>query len=322
MLRSSSFNLSHAATSGVLPPALRAVATEAVSAALAAEFPHDALLGKDLSRAVSVINSVVKRSGHVIERVLADTLQSHGLIVYRSVAMPVTQAAENVVTTNPIEVLKTVRIKADSEAKRNVFIDLLVINLRRSSAMIYELKRGGGVTEQRKRVPIEHNLRCCSLQLHSFVRQLGHDVETVGCHIVDYYGASGFDPFMTIKRDQLDEHFGLPVADMIESALAVMSDGLMQALPKLLGSAVTVPAEKPSATREPVVHQGAPISASKLPTPHATLVIDPRYVGALDFTAMPGAKLAPRRGRPPGAAATKIPEVKTAGTRAMRRAAH
>jgi hypothetical protein len=305
------------ATPGSLPPALRAVAHDAVAAALSAEFPHDALLGKDLSRAVSVINSCVKRSGHVIERVLADTLQSQGLIVYRSVAMPVTQAAESVIASNGSEVLKTVRIKADSEARRTVFIDLLVIDPRRSSAMIYELKRGGGVTEQRKRLPIEHNLRCCSLQLHSFVRQLGHDVETVGCHIVDYYGASGFDPAMTVTREQLDEHFGLPVADMIESALAVMSEGLMAALPRLLCSAVTVQTEVPQAAPEPIAHHVAPNAAPSLPTPYATLVIDPRYVSALDIAAMPGAKLAPRRGRPPGTS----PATQTR-SRAVRRSTH
>jgi hypothetical protein len=317
MSRSVSFRSSDVATPGSLPPALHAVAYDAVAAALAAEFPHDALLGKDLSRAVSVINSCVKRSGHVIERVLADTLQSQGLIVYRSVAMPVTQAAESVIASNGSEVLKTVRIKADSEARRTVFIDLLVIDPRRSSAMIYELKRGGGVTEQRKRLPIEHNLRCCSLQLHSFVRQLGHDVETVGCNIVDYYGASGFDPAMTVTREQLDEHFGLPVAGMVESALAVMSEGLMAALPRLLGGAIAPRSTELQPAAQPVADLTASNNAPKLPTPYATLVIDPRYVGALDFAAMPGAKLAPRRGRPPGTS----PATPTR-SRAVRRSTH
>ena len=286
----------------ILPPALRAVAADAVASALASEFPLDALLGRELSRVVSVINSVVKRSGHVIERALAETLEANGFTVYRSVAMAVTQAAENIVASNPADILKTVRIKADSDAKRSVFIDLLVIDDRRKTAMIYELKRGNGMTEQRKRGPIETNLRCCTLQLESFVRQLGHHVETVGFKVIDFYGSSGFDASISVTRDELDVHFDAPITATIEAALGVMNTELGAALPKLLSGILAAQpmAQNNSASTDMAadyvggLDTAAPLSSVSNEPPKITaptLIIDPRYVGALDLAAMPLAKL-------------------------------
>jgi hypothetical protein len=286
-----------AAGASVLPAALQAVAADAVSAALAAEFIHDELLAPAVSRAVSVINSVVKRSGHVIERVVAETLENHGLIIYRSVAMGVTAAAENVVSANNPAVLKTVRIKADAEVKHTVFIDLLVIDTRRGTAMIYELKRGNGETEKRKRLPIERNLRCCTLQLQSFVRQLGYQVDEVGCGVIDYFGSSGFDPSLTITRDTLDEHFQVPLRSAIEAATAIMSDALAVALPGLLAGTVATPtgsATGSEAALEASDDDAGMATSLAVIADAPTLIIDAGYLDALDLDAMPLARVAAR----------------------------
>ncbi len=284
----------------ILSPALRAVAADAVASALASEFPLDALLGRELSRVVSVINSVVKRSGHVIERALAETLEANGFTVYRSVAMAVTQAAENIVASNPADILKTVRIKADSDAKRSVFIDLLVIDDRRKTAMIYELKRGNGMTEQRKRGPIETNLRCCTLQLESFVRQLGHHIDQVGFKVIDFYGSSGFDDSISVTRDELDVHFDAPITATIEAALGVMNTELGAALPKLLAGILAAHQADGEVEADGVDDLVEDLNAASLLSSDnsertkitaPTLIIDPRYVGALDLAAMPLAKL-------------------------------
>jgi hypothetical protein len=281
------------AAGAVLPAALQSVAADAVSAALSAEFIHDELLSPELSRAVSVINSVVKRSGHVIERVVAETLENQGLIIYRSVAMGVTAAAENVVAANNPAVLKTVRIKVDAEVKHTVFIDLLVIDTRRGTAMIYELKRGNGETETRKRTPIELNLRCCTLQLQSFVRQLGYRVDEVGCGVVDFFGASGFDPALTITRDELDEHFKVPVRAAIDAALCIMSDALAAALPDLLAGTVATPTGSTTKLASSDDNTSTANSRAVIAdTP--TLIIDAGYLDALDLDAMPLARVAAR----------------------------
>jgi hypothetical protein len=148
-------------------------ARETVKAALAADFPRDALLGSGLSTLVSVVNSVIKRSGTIIEKALHEALEAGGKVVFRAVAMPVTLAAENIVASNPVAKLKDLRVRADADAKRTTVVDLLVIDPLRQKAMIYELKRGNGVTETRKRVPIEANLRCCAVDFHPEVSRVG-----------------------------------------------------------------------------------------------------------------------------------------------------
>jgi hypothetical protein len=130
-------------------------ARETVKAALAADFPRDALLGT------------------IIEKALHEALEAGGKVVFRAVAMPVTLAAENIVASNPVAKLKDLRVRADADAKRTTVVDLLVIDPLRQKAMIYELKRGNGVTETRKRVPIEANLRCCAVDFHPEVSRVG-----------------------------------------------------------------------------------------------------------------------------------------------------
>jgi hypothetical protein len=160
--------------------------------------------------------------------------------------------------------------------------------------MIYELKRGNGLTEPRKRLVIERNLRCCALHLHSFARQLGHPVDKVGCGVIDYFGGSGFDPSLTITRDTLDEHFQLPLRGAIEAATGIMRDALSAALPGLLAGTVATPkgSVTDSATASAAADEDPGEAASRAVIADApTLIIDPRYLDALDLDAMPHARI-------------------------------
>lgn len=295
----------HARPETTIPPVLLSrelseAARQAVEAALSAEFPADDLLGAGVSRTVSVLTSTVKRSGHIIEKAIAEALEHAGLIVYRNVAMPVTVAAQSLVASNSVEILDRIRVAADAQASRTVFIDLLVVDPERGHAAIYELKRGGGATETRKRLPIEASLRACRLQLRSFVRGLGHHVEETDARIIDYYGASGFSPDLTITRRELDAHFGVPVRATVDTSIAVMRRTLEQALPQLIGAMrIGAPAgARPEVGRQKVApdlsaSQAGPFRrVTRLPQ---GLVLDPAHLGALDLDDLPLAEAAVAR---------------------------
>lgn len=75
--------------------AIRA-AERTVASAFATEFSIDPVIGRDLSRSFSVVNSVVKRHGPLIARTLADTLRATGKFdVFTEMVVAVPPAADD-----------------------------------------------------------------------------------------------------------------------------------------------------------------------------------------------------------------------------------
>lgn len=228
----------HLELNDVSKPALIRAARNAVAAALAGEFPADPLIAPALSRAVSCIGSVVKRHGGLIELSLAGALTaSDRFIVLTNVALPLTKGAIQLLDArNSDENLARIKLSADSEASGIVNIDLVVVDPEAGWAGAYEIKRGNGTTEHGKRRPTVRKLRAARLVLASYVRQLGYgEIESVTSAVIDYCGASGFDPEFTLTREQLDGHFGVPVVATVEAMTAALSAELQAALPGLFG---------------------------------------------------------------------------------------
>ena len=110
--------------------ALTRAAREAVAGALAGDFPIDPLIGKDLSRALSCIGSVVKRHGTLIELGIAGALvASDRFIVLPNVAIPLTKAALQLLDAKNTDVtLSKIKLSADSEADGIVNLDMVVVD--------------------------------------------------------------------------------------------------------------------------------------------------------------------------------------------------
>src|SRR5260370_36096909 len=100
-------------------------------------------------------------------------------------------------------------VKGDSKGLRMVTIDLVVVDTESGWAGAYDVKRGNGATESRKRRPIELDLRAARLILASYLAKCGYDgIRSVTSAVIDYYGASGFSKEMKLTREELDRQFG------------------------------------------------------------------------------------------------------------------
>ncbi len=121
--------------------ALIRAARETVAGALAGDFPIDPLIGKELSRALSCIGSVVKRHGGLIEIGIAGALvASDRFIVLPKVALPFTKAALQLLDgKNSDESLAKIRLSADSEADGIVNLDLCVVDPEAGWAQGYRI---------------------------------------------------------------------------------------------------------------------------------------------------------------------------------------
>jgi hypothetical protein len=230
-------------TAPLVSPAAIARASRAVIAnAMAGDFPIDPVIGADLSKSFSIINSVVKRHGLLIQRTLGDALAASGRFeILTEVRLPITEAAHDLLTSdNSDRDLRKIKLKADSNTLRMVAIDLVVVDTESGWAGAYDVKRGNGTTESRKRGPIELDLRATRLILASFLAKCGYDgTRSVTSAVIDYYGASGFSKEMRLTREELDEHFGVPVVDTIEAMTAELQRALHAEMRNLLMPALT-----------------------------------------------------------------------------------
>lgn len=235
-VKSSSTAMNLPTPRAALPADLLSRIDKTVSGAASAEFAIDPLLGPSLSAVTSFLNSVIKRSGGVIEDALyAALVPNRRFLVMQQVRLPITSAAEMYVQENGPVRVGALALASDGATVRFGHFDMIVIDLQRSVAMVIEIKRGSGVTESKKRRTTERDLACARLQLASYVRTLlGIKLKSYRCHVIDFYGRSGFRDELTVTRDKLDALFGVAVTPTIDAALAALETQMLARVPPML----------------------------------------------------------------------------------------
>jgi hypothetical protein len=240
-------------------------ADEAVTSAINTRFPLDELLGAELSRLISVSNSVVKRHGLLLERAIITALEASGRFqVLHNPVIPITAAADSLVASNSPETLARVALRYDTPAVRSVTHDLVVIDTQCAWAGAYQVKRGGGDMGPRLRKPLERDLAAVRLLLRSYLRDQGYSaVDVVTTAAIDWLGSAGLPEHLTILGTELDEHFGVPVVPTIERMTEHLRAALHRAVPELLEPLLTALAVQ-SLAAGPRSHAAAKESSEEL----------------------------------------------------------
>jgi hypothetical protein len=148
------------------------------------------VIGPDLSRAISVVGSVAKRHGLLLQSTTANALAASGRFdVLVDVAIPIVDAAnELLLARNSAQDLARINIRADAAAERIVTVDLVVIDPEVGWAGIYDVKRGNGPVDGRTRRPIEHDLRAAAMVLSSYLAKRGYpNISRVTAGVIDYF---------------------------------------------------------------------------------------------------------------------------------------
>ncbi|MGT2481472.1 hypothetical protein ACU4GR_27580 [Methylobacterium oryzae CBMB20] len=116
----------------ICAPELMAAAEAALDGAFRATFVPDPLLGPGLSQLGSVLASMVKRHGGLIEAAITDVLERSGrYIVLRNVAMPITVPTQELVRASSVAQLNQTSIELAGAVAQSVFLDLIVVDRKR-----------------------------------------------------------------------------------------------------------------------------------------------------------------------------------------------
>jgi hypothetical protein len=215
-------------------------AERTVSQAFATDFSVDAVLGPELSRFYSVTASIVQRHGPLIQRTLAGTLAATGRFeVFAEMPIAIPVAADDLLASrNSKSDLAKIKLRAESTATRTVVVDLVVVDREIGWAGGYDIKRGGGMTESRRRRAVEDDLRAVHFVLGSHLAKSGFDIGSVTTAVIDYFGCSGFGPDIKVTRDELNGHFGIDVVKPIDDMTAALRQALRARLQPLIEPAL------------------------------------------------------------------------------------
>lgn len=215
---------------------LQKAATDAVVAAVSTKFPLDELLGPELSRLISISSSVVKRHGILLEKAFVEALQASGRFeVLHNPTIPITAAADGLVVSNTAESLARLSLRYDQPTVRSVNQDLVVIDVEAGWAGAYSVKRGGGDMGPRLRKPLERDVAAVRLLLRAYLRDLGYaTIDTTTSACIDWFGAAGLPPHLTVQGSAVDAHFGVPVIATVDRMTHHLRDELHRVMPQLL----------------------------------------------------------------------------------------
>ncbi len=262
-----------------IPATLLASSLKSLDEAMAGDHPTEPMFWGSFSQMLSASNSIVKRSGPMIEKGLVASFEQSGFVVFKHVAMQISDAARALVANNDVAKLKDVSVAADAPASgRMTVFDLLVYNPATKVATLIEVKRGNGVTEVRKTGPIVETLLAGALQVKALLKARGLAVSRVDAKVIDYYGHSGFSDDMRITGDQLDSYFRAPVRAMVEALLSEVARQARLKVRPLLESAL---AELVATTQAP-----RPAQPPLLTLPNG-LRVCPEHMGSIEVHRIP-----------------------------------
>lgn len=183
-------------------------------------FCCDPLMGEEYSRITSVVSSAYKRHGQILEASILTCLQTYDkFAVWNDPALHIPQAAEALAGTymaTPAAALAA-NIAHQGAGERTVQVDLLVYDKEKNTVSSYEVKRGAGTHDSGKRRSMLRDLLCTQVVLKSYGDQyLGAECASAHSHVIIYYGAETLGAPFTLTRDDLDDHFGVPLVEQVE----------------------------------------------------------------------------------------------------------
>ena len=178
------------------------------------------------------MSSAYKRHGFILERAILEQLRlCPNFEAWEDKIFQVPSTADHIVDSaiaNPEAILGTeTRYR---EGHRTLQVDAIVFNRNTGAIRAYEVKRGSGLHDAGKRRSMLRDLLCLQVLLKSYGVQRGLDVREARAHIIFYYGQCSIKKPFSLTREQLDDHFGWPMVEAVETVNSYFKERLFSIL--------------------------------------------------------------------------------------------
>jgi hypothetical protein len=204
-----------------------------VDALAAVEFRPDPIAGTLFSRMTSVLSSAYKRHGPIIERAIVERLnESDRYTVWGVDRFGVQQQAATTVAAagnNPATLANThLPYVGDHAGDTQLQIDAVVFDHETNVVSAYEIKRGNGHFDAGKQRSMKRDALIAKVLLQSHCTGRGHAAVDSRSHIIFYYGLRSIPAPLGIIGAELDDHFGIPVWEEVETVNAYFRSRLFE----------------------------------------------------------------------------------------------
>lgn len=223
-----------------------------VASALLSAFPLEPLIGPRLSRAFSLVQSVIRRHGLILQKAFADVLAETGRFLVRS-------NMRFLISGEKVALASTSLADDDHNPRRGRIVeaDTVVLELASARCSLCESKRGLGPTAARKRAATCADLELIRQSLESGALRLeGMRVKTAVARIIDYYGGSGFPHALTLHGAAIDAHFDAAICERLDLMTGLVARALRRALPNLFDGPAPVQTAQAIASPAPGAPKG------------------------------------------------------------------
>ncbi len=193
-----------------------------ITALAEVNFRPDPIAGVLFSRVVSVLSSAYKRHGSIIESAIVRCLNADERYeVWNVNRFGVQQQASTTVAAagNDPATLDHTHLPyvGDGEGDNQIQIDAVVFDRETQIVSSYEIKRGNGNFDAGKRRSMRREALLSKILLRDHCRQHGFEAHDSRAHVVFYYGLRSIQAPMGLIGEELDEHFGIPVWEPVET---------------------------------------------------------------------------------------------------------
>ena len=184
----------------------------------AKQFTPDPIAGKHFSKIASIMSSAYKRHGYILERAILEALkQCPHFEVWRDNQFHIPPAVDHIVDGSISQPTKLIGTDYPySPEGPTLQVDVLVFNKGTGSLKAYEVKRGTGLHDSRKRHQMLKDVLALQVLSKSYGKQRDLDVKEAFSHVIFCYGKCSIPKPFAITGVELDEHFGWPVQEAVE----------------------------------------------------------------------------------------------------------
>lgn len=197
-------------------------------------FVTDPIAGTKYSRQTSIVSSAYKRHGSILETAIYESLRdSNRHKVWREQSFKVSRAADQIVGTQADDAYFSTSMPYGDSTVRSLQIDMMVYDHADDTIRAYEIKRGNGAFDAGKIRSIKRDLLVTQVLLKSYGEIFKLKPVKAEARIIFYYGLRSLPRPYSLIGTELNEHFGFPVYDQVETVNAYFRTKLHTLLDQL-----------------------------------------------------------------------------------------
>ena len=220
-----------------------------VSALAEKKFKVDPIAGENFSRFPSIVGSMQKRHGLIIESAILEAVGNlPNYTVWQVPAFHISQdviaavSSANNVKNNPdwIHLLNNSYPYTEENSAKTIQVDMVAFNRSTKDVVAMEIKRGYSTHDGGKKKAILKDVLSIQMLLKSYAEnKTGEIIDSTKSLVCSYYSSREFNDLISVDRHDLDDLFGSEICLYVEQVNQYYQEKIQKLLGDLTAQAIS-----------------------------------------------------------------------------------